>query len=388
MKSDILPAMKTLIRNIDAVVSGRMVRTTLAIDGERLAADEGMQADRIIDGTDLIAVPGFIDTHIHGVGGHGTEDGSEEAILSMSRTLAEAGVTSFFPTIYTDTMERIINDEKAIVAASGKEEGASIAGIHLEGPFISPKRIGAQNPAGRLDPDEKALGIMLDAGKGMVKAMTVAPELPGMARIAQICQQEGIVLLMGHTDADYDAALRGMEMGIRHTTHLFNAMTGLVHRKPGAAGCALMNGSMTAEIIADGFHVHPDIVRFVIRTKGCSNVAVITDSLRPTMQKEGVLTANGVEVEMGRGLWVTKGNTDLIQGSALTMHQAFTNLVGWGLSLEEASAVTSTTPARIYSLSDRGELLPGRRADIVVMDRDLRIRFTMINGAIACGTAN
>ena len=113
--------MKTLIRNIDAVVSGRMVHTTLAIDGERLAAAERMQADRIIDGTDLIAVPGFIDTHIHGVGGHGTEDGSEEAILSMSRTLAEAGVTSFFPTIYTDTMERIINDEKAIASASGKE---------------------------------------------------------------------------------------------------------------------------------------------------------------------------------------------------------------------------------------------------------------------------
>ena len=344
--------------------------------------------DRTIDGTGLTAVPGFIDTHIHGVGGYGTEDGTEEAVLSMSRTLAEAGVTSFFPTIYTDTMERILMDEDAIASASGKEEGASIAGIHIEGPFISPNRIGAQNPAGRLDPDMKAFSAMIAAGKGKVRAMTAAPELPGMEKIAAAAKESGVVLLMGHTDATYEEAMKGMDMGIRHTTHLFNAMSGFQHRKPGVVGCALMHDAMTVEIIADGKHVHQDIVLYVIKAKGPERTVVITDSLRPTMQKSGALTANGVAVEMGDGLWVTKGRPDLIQGSALTMHRAFVNLVHWGLPIEEASAVTSTTPARIYSLSDRGEIAPGRRADLVVMNRNLGIEFTMINGECICGTAN
>ena len=379
--------MRTLIRNIDAVVSGRVVRTDIMVEDGIFRSFDG-KPDRTIDGTGLTAVPGFIDTHIHGVGGYGTEDGTEDAVLSMSRTLAQAGVTSFFPTIYTDTMERILMDEKAIASASGKEEGASIAGIHIEGPFISPNRIGAQNPAGRLDPDMKAFKTMLDAGKGMVRAMTAAPELPGMEEIAMAARESGVVLLMGHTDATYEEAIKGMDMGIRHTTHLFNAMSGLQHRKPGVVGCALMHDAMTVEIIADGKHVRSDIVLYVIKTKGPDKTVVITDSLRPTMQRSGELTANGVPVEMGDGLWVTKGRPDLIQGSALTMHKAFVNLVHWGLPIEEASAVTSTTPARIYSLSDRGEIAPGRRADLVVMNRDLGIEFTMINGECICGTAN
>lgn len=371
--------MKTLIKNIEAVVSGRLIRTNIAIEDGFFSSSE-KEHDKEIDGSDLLAVPGFIDTHIHGIGGSGTEDGSEEAILRMSETLAKAGVTSFFPTIYTDTMERILMDERSIVSASGKEKGASIAGIHIEGPFISTNRIGAQNPAGRLDPDEMAFSKMIDAGHNMIKAMTVAPELPGIEKIAEMSRKNGIVLLMGHTDASYDEAVHGMEIGIRHTTHLFNAMSGLIHRKPGVVGCALMNDEMSAEIIADGKHVHPDIVKFIINVKGAEKIAVITDSLRPTMQEDGIKTANGVEVEMGDGLWVTKGKTDLIQGSALTMHKAFVNLVNWGIPIPIASAVTSTTPARIYSLRDRGEIMPGKRADLVVMDKNLRIKFVVING--------
>ena len=380
--------MKTIIRDIKAVVSGRVERTDIVIEDGVFSYSQTGPYEKEIDGKDLIAVPGFIDTHIHGIGSFGTEDGTEKAILGMSAKLAEAGVTSFFPTIYTDTMQRITMDEKAIAAAAGKEKGASIAGIHIEGPFISPNRIGAQNPAGRLDPDEKAFYTMLEAGNGLVRAMTLAPELEGVEKIAKLGKENNIVLLMGHTDASYEEAIHGMELGIRHTTHLFNAMSGLVHRHPGVVGCCLLNSAMSAEIIADGKHVHPDIVKFVIKSKGEDKVVVITDSLRPTMQEDGILTANGVEVEMGDGLWVTKGRPELIQGSALTMHKAFVNLVRWGVPMATASAVTATTPAKIYSLSDRGEILPGKRADLVVMDSNLGIKFTMINGEIVCGTAN
>ncbi len=376
-----------MIRNVRAVISGRLIRTDISIADGLFGPFEG-KAEREIDGTGLLAVPGFIDTHIHGIGGCGTEDGCQEAILKMSETLAEAGVTSFFPTIYTDTMERITSDEAAIVSACGKEKGASIAGIHIEGPFISPNKIGAQNPAGRLDPDEKAFMTMLNAGSGKIKAMTMAPERTGIEKIVSLCQENGIVPLMGHTDANYEEAVHGMNIGIRHVTHLFNAMTGLQHRNPGVVGCALLNDAMSVEIIADGKHVNPEIIPFIIKTKGAENVVVITDSLRPTMQKDGIKTANGVEVEMGDGLWVTKGKPELIQGSSLTMHKAFVNLVTWGLPVTTASAVTSTTPASIYSLSDRGEIMDGKRADLVVMDKDLNIKFTMIKGEIICGTAN
>ncbi len=378
--------MNTLIKNIDAVVCGRLVRTDIAINGNVFGIADGHT--ETIDGTGLLAVPGFIDTHIHGIGGRGTEDGTEEAILAMSDALKEEGVTSFFPTIYTDTMERILSDERAIRSAKGKEKGASIAGIHIEGPFISPNRIGAQNPAGRLDPDEAVFMRMLEEGGSLVKAMTCAPELPGIERIAAKAAENGVVLLMGHTDATYEEAMHGMDIGIRHATHLFNAMSGFSHRKPGVVGCVMMHSAMSTEIIADGKHVNSDIVKYIIEAKGTDRVAVITDSLRPTMQKTGELTANGVPVEMGDGLWVTKGRPELIQGSSLTMHSAFTNLVHWGLPIETASAVTSTTPASIYSLSDRGEIAPGKRADLVVMDRSLGIKFTMVNGEIVCGTAN
>ena len=372
--------MLTCIKNTKAVIEGQIILTDLYFQ-DGIIVDKPVEApDAMIDGTGLLAIPGFIDTHIHGFGGQGTEDGKAEAILTMSRELGKVGVTTFFPTIYTDTMERITQDERAIVEAKGSEEGALIGGIHIEGPFISPNKIGAQNPLGRKDPSVEIFEKIIDEGHGYVRAMTCAPELDGIDEIAKLARKYSVVLLMGHTDATYEEAQRGIELGIRHTTHLFNAMTGLVHRHPGVVGAALINDKAYVEIIGDGKHVHKDIVKFVIKTKGADKVAVITDSLRPTNQKSGKLTANGVEVEMGDGLWVTKGNTDLIQGSALNMHKAFTNLISWGLPIEQAVKVTSTTPAAIYGLSDRGSLDSGKRADIVLLDNKLDISKVIIGG--------
>ena len=372
--------MLTCIRNVNAVINGQTARTDLYFEDGIMKSGAKATPDAVIDGSGLLAIPGFIDTHIHGFGGQGTEDGTQEAILTMSRELGKVGVTTFFPTIYTDTMERILMDEKAIVSAIGKEEGADIGGIHVEGPFISPNKIGAQNPLGRKDPSPEIFSQIIEEGKGYVRAMTCAPELPGIEKIAKMAAERSVVLLMGHTDATYDEAQRGIELGIRHTTHLFNAMTGLVHRYPGAVGAALMNDKANVEIIGDGKHVHKDIIMFTIKVKGVDKVAIITDSLRPTNQTSGKLTANGVEVEMGDGLWVTKGNTDLIQGSALNMHKAFRNLVEWGLPIEKASAVISTTPAAIYGLDDRGSLEEGKRADIVLLDGNLDISKVIIGG--------
>ena len=170
--------MLTLIKDVMAVKDGLITRTDLWIDGDTIAAADARTPGRVIEGSGLTAIPGFIDTHIHGIGGQGTEDGTAEAILTMSEELAKEGVTTFFPTIYTDTMERILNDERAIVEAKGKERGAIIGGIHVEGPFIAPRKIGAQNPLGRQDPSLETFSAIISAGRGLVKAMTCAPELP------------------------------------------------------------------------------------------------------------------------------------------------------------------------------------------------------------------
>ena len=380
--------MLTLVENVRAVIDGQVRVSDIWMENGLFSDGAGRKPDLSVDGTNLTAVPGFIDTHIHGIGGQGTEDGTEEAILTMSSELVREGVTTFFPTIYTDTMERILQDERAIVGAIGKERGARIGGIHVEGPFISPNKIGAQNPLGRQDPSPEIFSRIIREGKGHVRAMTCAPELKGIEKITGMARDNKIVLLMGHTDATYEEAMRGAELGIRHTTHLFNAMSHFLHRFPGVVGAALMHDDIYAELIGDGKHVHKDIVMYVIRTKGPDKVAVITDSLRPTNQRNGKLTANGVEVEMGDGLWVTKGNPDLIQGSALTMHKAFVNLVSWGLSIPDAVAVTATTPAAIYGMNDRGSISYGRRADLVLLDSDLGIRQVFIGGEMICGTAN
>ncbi len=331
---------------------------------------------------DAVAVPGFIDTHIHGFAGFGSEDGKEQSILNMSSSLIRYGVTTFFPTIYTDTLERIIRDEIAIEDAIGKEKGAKIGGIHIEGPFISPNKIGAQNPLGRKEPSVDVLNRILSVSSH-IKAMTMAPELKGSAEIASILLENGIIPLQGHTDATYEESLEGIHNGIRHFTHLYNAMTGLVHRAPGVVGSALSGSHTSAEIIADGLHVHPAAFKVALNAIGEDRVVSITDSLKPTEQDSGTKSANGVEVEMLDGLWVTKGNTSLIQGSALNMHKAFRNLVSWDIPLNVASKLTATNAARIYSLNDRGEISENKKADLVIMDkRNLDIKMVLLNGEI------
>ena len=335
-----------------------------------------------IDGKGLIAIPGFIDSHIHGIGGFGTEDGCESSILGMSDILIKEGVTTFFPTIYTDTLERITKDEEAIVSAMGKEKGSEIGGIHVEGPFISPSKIGAQNPAGRKDPSKETMETILSSGKGKIKAMTMAPELKDIAIVARIAIENGIVPLCGHTNATYEETIIGKGYGIKHATHLFNAMTELKNRAPGVVGAVLSSDDMTAELIGDGKHVHPSNMKFIIEKLGADRVVIITDSLKPTRQKSGKLTANGVEVEMGDNLWVTKGNRNLIQGSCLTMLEGFRNLISWGFSIEDSIKMTATTPARIYSLNDRGSIKTGKRADFILLNTILDIHSVFVNGEI------
>lgn len=369
------------IKNCIAYTSSGIKKDIYITDGLFSEKKEDIEYKEI-DANGKIAIPGFIDTHIHGIGGFGTEDSSKDSILGMSKTLIKEGVTSFFPTIYTDTLDRIQRDERAIVEAMGSEEGAEITAIHVEGPFISPKKIGAQNPAGLQKPSKEVMDKILEAGQGRIKAMTMAPEVEDIDLVASMAIENGIVPLCGHTSATYEEAEKGVEYGIKHATHLFNAMTELKNRLPGVVGAVLTDKRMTAEMIGDGKHIHPASMALVFQQIGPDRIVIITDSLKPTRQQSGKLTANGVEVEMGDKLWVTKGNTDLIQGSCLTMLEAFKNLIGWGISIEDAIKMTSTTPARIYSLDDRGSIENGKRADLVLLNTSLGVESVYVNGEL------
>lgn len=334
-----------------------------------------------IDVQSAYVTPGFIDTHIHGIGGYGTEDASPESILGMSKRLADFGVTGFFPTVFTDTKERMIASVEAIVEAIGEEQGAEILGIHLEGPFISSVRLGAQNPEGVTPVDFELFHTLMEAGKGHIVCMTVAPELKGMRELAITAIKRGIVLLAGHTNATYENIIEGMQVGILHSTHFFNAMSRLHHRNPGTVGAILIEQDMQCEVIADGVHVHPELVKMLLKDKQVRNVVLVTDSLKPTMQEGGVLYANGELAVVGEdGAFHKASDPDTMMGSSLTMLSGIRNLVEWEVPIESAVQMATANPARIYDLSMMGRLIPGYLANITVFDDDFNVKGLFIRG--------
>ena len=211
--------------------------------------------------------------------------------------------------------------------------------------------------------------------------MTVAPELKGMRELALYCIKKGIVLQAAHTDANYDNMVEGMQVGILHATHLFNAMSKLDHRNPNAVGAVLIHPEMSCEIIADGFHVHPDLMKLIRRDKPIDKIVLVTDSLKPTEQAVGPLFANGEEVVLHDGVFHRKID-DVIAGSCLTMMRGVRNLVSYGFSVEDAVKTASSNPARVMRFSRKGTIVPGNDADLVVFDRDFRPLAVVVAGEL------
>jgi N-acetylglucosamine-6-phosphate deacetylase len=335
---------------------------------------------KVFDAEGSYIAPGLIDTHIHGFAGAGTEDLSSEAILAMSEGLGRYGVTAFCPTIYPMDEGDMMASIDACVKAMGHEKGARIMGVHLEGPFISLARLGVQRPEFVKAVDLDLMERFYKVGQGHITNMTVAPELKGMRELALYCIKRGIVLQAGHTDATYENMLEGMQAGILHSTHFFNAMSRLHHRDPGAVGAILIHPELSCEIIADGKHVHPDLIRLLMRDKPASKVVLVTDSLKPTEQGNCPLFANREEVVLRDGLFMRK-KVDVIAGSSLTMIKGLQNIVSWGVAVERAIEMGASNPARILGLGKRGLLVPGYEADITVFDKDFKVIACLVGGA-------
>ena len=336
---------------------------------------------KIYDAQGLYVCPGLIDTHIHGIEGFGTEDISTQSILGMSESLVKYGITSFLPTVYPQSPEKLYASEHAISDAMGKENGATIVGINLEGPFVSPERPGALPPQAISLVDIDYFDRIVKEGQGNIVCMSVAPELKHMRSLALKALSENIVLLAGHTNAKYENIIEGMQCGIMHSTHFFNAMSRLHHRNPGVVGAVLIQRDMCCEIIADGVHVHPELVKLLLREKPVENVVLVTDSLKPTNQKNRPYFANGVEVIHGEGgAFVSAENPNLLNGSALTLNRAVGNIVNWGVSIEDAVKMATENPARIYNMKSKGQIKVGTDADIAVFDENFDAKLVLIQG--------
>ena len=388
----------TVLENSAVLIDGGVIHDV--VTARRLKKMVLPEDTPSIDFSGRIIAPGFIDTHIHGIAGRGTEDGEARSVREMASALPRFGVTAFCPTIYPQEPEALLRsvEAAALAAAEQKAEAeaeaapapigpdqsearpeAAVLGIHLEGPFISPEQAGVQRPEHMRLPDIDLMRRLWDASGGRIISMTVAPELKGMRELAHYCGDLGIVLQAGHSNASYDQMLEGIQAGILHSTHFFNAMRPLHHRDPGVAGAILIHPEVSCEIIPDGFHVHPALIKLLMKGKPPDKIVMVSDSLKPAGQEHGVLTANGEPVYHAEGVF-RRAADNVIAGSALTMDAGVRFLVEKGFNTEVVLNMASANPAKVLRLGNRGHLLPGMRADIVVLDKHLNAETVFIRG--------
>ncbi|MBR1948933.1 MAG: N-acetylglucosamine-6-phosphate deacetylase [Alphaproteobacteria bacterium] len=346
---------------------------------ERFKSKKFSPKVKIIDVKGAYVMPGMIDTHIHGIGGKGADDADYKSILHMSEVLPQYGVTSFIPTCCTAKEDLLTAKIKAIVKACGKEKGANILGIHLEGPFLSPEKIGAQSADGIYPVDMGLMNRLFKAGKNKIVNMTVAPELKNMRELALFCNEKGIILQAGHTNATYQQMLEGMQANIMHVTHLFNAMRPMHHREPGVVGAVLIHPEISCEIIGDGVHINPNLIHLLLKSKPLSQIVLITDALYPAKTD----LSQSPELYLDKCFYRKEDN--VINGSAISMLDGFRNLVNWGIPIEKVVRMASTNPAQILKQKNKGLLLPGYDADVIVLDKDLNLVHTIIKGQFVKG---
>lgn len=353
-----------------------------AVFDRKQAAEQHWENVRRIDLNGAYLAPGLIDTHIHGIEGFGTADGKVESILGMSESLIKYGVTSFLPTISRETPDKaeIFADIRAVVEAMGRETGANVLGMHLEGPFLSSAKKGAQPEKGIIPIDMELMKELWDVSEGHITSMTAAPELDGIFELADFCTEKGIVLQAGHTNATYARVFDAMQHGVRHATHMFNAMTGMHHREPGVAGAVLRHDEMSCEIVADGYHVNPVVVNILAKCKPEDKLVLITDLPKQGRMNVKTFVAGGVEFGLGDYFYKTADGT--LMGSNISMIDGVKNLVFFGLSMERALKSAAANPAKILRLGKRGILAPGYEADIAVFDGNFNVLYTVVGGDI------
>jgi N-acetylglucosamine-6-phosphate deacetylase len=353
----------------------------LLLDGDRIVeVGEGAPprpAD--VDLGSVTVTPGFVDLHVHGGGGASFDTGTADAADVAAAAHLAHGTTSMAASLVTDTPDRMADAvrELALLVDDGR-----LAGIHLEGPWLSPRRSGAHQPGALTHPAPAAIEALLTAGSGAVRMVTLAPELPGGVDAVRRLDDAGVLVAIGHTDATYDEARAAIDAGARLGTHLFNAMRPLHHRDPGPVG-ALLDAPVDVELIADGVHLHPAVLRTVFAAKP-GRCILVTDAMAAAGAPDGDyrLGPMAIEVRDGVARLADGSGGGAIAGSTLTMDAAVRFAVRTArLPLLDVVHAASTTPAAAWGLTDVGAIEAGRRADLVVLDDRLEVVRVMREGA-------
>jgi N-acetylglucosamine-6-phosphate deacetylase len=361
------------------VVSGRIVRPGSVVPGHVEIDGPAIFAVTAADDVpDDIVVPGFVDLHCHGGGGHVYTTGSVDSARAAAAFHLRHGTTTTLASLVSSPFElmRDATEAFAPLVADGV-----IAGVHFEGPYLSAVRCGAQNPAYLRPPSLSELTELVRVGAGAVRMVTIAPELPGALEAIRFLTGRGVIAALGHTDATYDQALAGVAAGGTVGTHVFNGMRPPHHREPGPVVACLDSPRIVCELIADGTHLHDGMLAFAARSAGPDRTALITDAMDAAGMPDGTYTLGGQTVIVTDRVARLERDGS-IAGSTLTMDAALRRVVGAGIPLADAALMAATTPARALGLQDEvGALEAGLRADLVVLSPELQVRRVMRAGA-------
>jgi len=397
-----------------AFTAGRLLTPTDAVEHPLVLVDEGRVLEisprssrqvpagvSLSDFGDGVIAPGYIDLHIHGSAGYDVMDDTAAALPAIEQLLARHGVTSYFPTTVTAPMNTTLRALERLADAIEKCERQNAdsksravpLGIHLEGPFISHIRRGVHPPENLLAPTLALFEQFWQAARGRIRMMTIAPELEGAPEVIAEAARRGVCVSLGHSDADFAAAERGIAAGARHATHTFNAMrplghntlghSNLDHRGPGILGAVLTDRRVSADIIADGVHLDPAIVKLFAKAKGPEQTVLITDATSATGMPDGRYRLGSFEVDVRDGKCMADGK---LAGSVLTMDRAVVNLARFAeWDLPQAVAAASQNPARVARIANKGVLAAGADADFVVLSPEGEVLRTFIGGVECSG---
>jgi N-acetylglucosamine-6-phosphate deacetylase len=371
----------------DRVIKGGMV----SIEGDKIADifSDQQEIDRsgveYTDYGEALIAPGLIDLHLHGALEKDVMDCQEESLKQIAVHQSRCGVTGFLGSTMSAPIEAVLEAVDVINRTSQTHAPiglpSELLGVHIEGPFLSEQKKGAQDPSAIRAMEEADVGRLINAAQGIKVVISLAPEVKNNQRFIPQLKESGFVVAIGHSNATYEQALQSFQEGISHATHLFNAMSGFGHREPGVVGAVLDSDGISAELIADGIHVHPAALRLAVSRKGTERLCLVTDSLKASGVGDGVFRWGSMEIDV-KGPRATIKESDVLAGSVLTMNQAVKNMIEWtGISVSQAINMASLNPAMVLGLEEEiGNIQPGKTANLVVLDQKFEVIETILGG--------
>jgi len=378
------------ITGTDIVTPFRVVeRGVLLIDGKRIRAVGGKDDVKIppsatvYDFDGCVTTPGFVDVLVHGGGGAGFSDLENDAIATASDHYFRNGTTGLLGALYSKPEKEMLETVDRLARYAEQHKGATnVWGMHLEGPFINPELHGAMKKEYLWKPSVEGWTKLSAAGRGFIRMMTIAPELPGAMDVLREAAQEGVVLSIGHSTASFDEVLQGIDNGIAHVTHMFNAMRPFHHRKPSVMTAAMLRNELKVELIADGIHVHPAVMRLIVNVKGSGGIVLVTDAIRASGMPDGEYTfMDQTIIVRDKKAFLPDGT---LAGSTLTMNRAIRTMVeDVQVPLTDAVRMASLNGAKVLGRSEsKGILAVGKDADVVVMNSEYDVLLTVLEGTV------